>query len=353
MHPVLKRLLHKDLQHLVPSDLNREGSLGGTDLPIICGVNQYNNAYQLYQKKLGLAPPTEMNDKMEWGLRNERAIIEKFDDDHPEFQVYRPKVDYPGVLLLPGPKVWHYGDVLFNAHASPDSIGKDSDGNLFIIEAKTTDKWAAKAWGDSGSRIFPLMHRYQVQWYMWICQVEYAYISVLIGGNDYREYRIEYNQELVDTLVQKAKVFHEAVVNRTPPIPTEPADMKNYLLETRDDDYSDEFVKPTDDHLVLVKELKKINGQVEKLATKKENIHNKLKEYIKDNGVKGIQCPEWKATWSTGESTRIPSYQKYSKELEGGWTVEALQEVRDKHTVTTVKDSMRVTFPGKKKGGKK
>ena len=346
MHPDLKRLLHKDLRHLVPTDLDRQNSFGGTDAPIICGKNQYTNPYHLYQRKLGQSPPVEMNDKMEWGIRNEDAIIKKFGDNHPDCKIYRPKVDYPGVIMAPAEHVW-------DAHSSPDAIGKDKDGKLFIIEAKSTDKWAAKAWGDSGSQVFPLMHRYQVQWYMWICRLDYAYISVLIGGNDYREYRVDYNPALVDSIKDKVSSFHSAILNRTPPLPTSVSDMADYLLETRGDDYTENFVPPEQEHKDIVSEIFQIDSKKEKLEEKKEKLKNKLKDFIKRQDAKGIECEDFKVTWSTGESSRIPSYKSYSSALEKHVDEGTVSDLKTKFTVTSVNERLTVNKKSGKKGGKK
>jgi putative phage-type endonuclease len=346
MHKDLKSILPKYLKLLVPSDVDRANSFGGTDIPIICGHNAYTSPFQLYQRKLGLAPPVEMNEKMEWGLRLEEAVRGKFEEGNPTTKLYRPGQDYPGVFSFERPKA----NRPFKAHASPDAIGVDADGEPFILEVKTTDKWAAKSWGDSGSKVFPMMHRYQVQWYMFVCGIDYAIIAALIGGNDYRWYRVDRNDDLISKIIGDVADFHFGVANNSPPVPTKAAEMKEYLLETRDE-HSDEFIKPTASHKTIVKELKRIDGEVKNLAIKKEDLQNKLKVSIKSANARGIQCDDWKATWNTSEYTRIPSYQKYSKELESYVPEDSISVIRDKFTVTRQNDKISLSFP-KNKGGK-
>jgi hypothetical protein len=57
-------------------------------------------------------------------------------------------------------------------------------------------------WGPSGSDEIPIYYRTQVQWYLDALGLDEAWVSVLIRGSDYREYRIAY--DLHDSMLMRA-----------------------------------------------------------------------------------------------------------------------------------------------------
>lgn len=335
----INQYLPEELAHHDLDSFDRDSSLGGTDIGAIHGVNKYLSSYQVWQNKRGEGQPIEDNALMEWGRRNEAAVIKKLSDTHPVWhKVFIPEQDYPGVMSLSDQRI----------HASPDGFALTDEG-LVLLEAKTASYFSRNMWGESGSQVYPLHYRYQIQWYMHITGVSRAYLGVLIGGNDYREYVVERNDDLITTMDLCAAEFWEHVHNNTPPIPSKPGQMKDYLLDTRGES-SDEFVPASSDHDAKVQELARIDEATKKLSEKKLKIHNELKDFIKDKGAKGIQHDNWKATWSTSESEKISGWKGYAADLEQQLPDGVLDPIRQQHTKVTKSDRLTIS---KKKGGKK
>ena len=76
---------------------DRTKYLGSHDNPAIAGVHPFKSPLQVYLEKTGQAAPVPVNENMEWGLRNQGAVLKKYTEvnsipdlspechyDHPE-----------------------------------------------------------------------------------------------------------------------------------------------------------------------------------------------------------------------------------------------------------------------------
>lgn len=177
----------------------RSQGIGGSQVGTIAGLNKWESAYTAWAKYTGKIA-TEVLDSpaMEWGRRLESVVLQKFKDEHPELEV----LDDVGT--------WQNIERPYQI-ANPDGIAMDEFGNLSIIEIKTArfpDDW------DNG---VPLYYLTQVQWYLSCLDIQRAYVAVLIGGSDYREYEIEadhFQQRADIALVER---FLESVASNTAP----------------------------------------------------------------------------------------------------------------------------------------
>lgn len=57
---------------------DRRTTIGGYDAASILGCNPYKSAERMVMEKLGQIEPDESNEAMEWGLRLESAILDKY-----------------------------------------------------------------------------------------------------------------------------------------------------------------------------------------------------------------------------------------------------------------------------------
>lgn len=135
---------------------------------------------------------------MEWGTRLEGPVIQKFVDMHPEFRVQRK----PGTWLS-ADRPWQL--------ANPDSLiapgpRKRVDG---ILEAKTAGY--PDGWGKEGTDEVPLHYYCQVMHYMDVLGLRWCMVAVLIGGNDYREYLVEYDADAAAELRDIGRRFLESI----------------------------------------------------------------------------------------------------------------------------------------------
>ncbi|MFJ2676343.1 YqaJ viral recombinase family protein [Streptomyces sp. NPDC087525] len=146
-----------------------------TEIAAVMGLSPWMSRFSLWHKKAGLpTPPFESNPAMKWGVRFEDDIAEEFADRH---------TDHP--LLETG--TWRHADRVWQ-RATPDRLY----GNR-LVEIKYSP--FGDGWGPDGSDEFPIHYRCQVTWQQDTLGLdEPAYLAVLIGGWDYREYVVEYDE---------------------------------------------------------------------------------------------------------------------------------------------------------------
>tara|TARA_R110000822_G_scaffold14484_4_gene50912 strand:+ start:495 stop:1379 length:885 start_codon:yes stop_codon:yes gene_type:complete len=168
-------------------DLRNQG-IGGSLVGTVAGLNKWESAYTAWAKYTGKID-REIPDSpaMEWGRRLESVVLDKFKDSHPELEV----LDEVGT--------WQNLERPYQI-ANPDGIAMDEHGNLVVIEIKTA------RFPDDWEKGVPLYYLTQVQWYLSCLGIHQAYVAVLIGGSDYREFYIEaehFQQQADIHLVEK------------------------------------------------------------------------------------------------------------------------------------------------------
>lgn len=166
----------------------RSQGVGGSLVGTIAGLNKWESPYTAWAKYTGqIDDSIPQSPAMEWGHRLEAVVLDKFQDEHPELEVIREV------------GTWQNLERPYQI-ANPDAIATDEHGNLVVIEIKTArfpDDWANGV---------PLYYTTQVQWYLSTLGIQRAFVAVLIGGSDYREFEIEadhFQQEADIALVER------------------------------------------------------------------------------------------------------------------------------------------------------
>ena len=266
---------------------HRKKGIGGSDIAAIIGVSQFKTALDVYLSKT-TDQPEQQGEHLYWGHALENPIIDRFVRDTGANVIRQPE-------MRRHPKhQW--------AIANADALIVDGAGNpQAILEIKTASAYKTKDWGSDGDNV-PIEYIAQVQWYMWIYNVQEAYLAALIGGNQYRQYHITRDDELIAMLAEKAQAFWQNhVLTGTPPAPQNAEDLLK--LYPQDDGGSKEADSET---LQAYNELCEIKTQIKALETKKEAAENILKEKIGEaaqmqhNGEKLF-------TWKTQSSNRFNS----------------------------------------------
>lgn len=182
----------------------RTHGIGGSEVASILGINSFKSRYVLWMEKAGIIPRNEdYNPLFEWGHRLEPVILQKFAEAHPEYEV------------LPGAS-WRNKDRPYQL-ANPDGrlVCKET-GEFKILEVKTS--MTGVGWG-TGPNDIPAKYVAQVRWYLDTFGWESAWIIVLIGLGDYREYRIYADPAKTVEMRDAAAAFTYSLQNNiAPPI---------------------------------------------------------------------------------------------------------------------------------------
>lgn len=186
----------------------RKLGVGGSDMAVIMGLSKYKTPYQLYLEKIGQEEPSELTEYQYWGQKLEPVIRAEFEARnnvsvnvvdtviHPEYNYLRANID--GFI----PEL--------NA----------------VLEIKCSNQFMSDSWGEEGSDVIPMPYLVQVAHYCLVTHAECAYIAVLIGGNQYRQYKYHRDYDLENLVLNAAGNFWERVTKRIPPDPINQSDLK-------------------------------------------------------------------------------------------------------------------------------
>ena len=158
-----------------------------TEAAALVNLSPWQSRFSLWHKKAGLpTPPFQPNPAMEWGNRLEDAVAQKWIDEHQD----TTEVVEAGT--------WRHRDRDWQ-RATPDRIftplrGWEIEPGTLpqLLEIKTSP--FGDDWGPSGSDEIPVYYRCQIQWQLDTLGLQVCHVAVLIGGWDYREYVVRYDE---------------------------------------------------------------------------------------------------------------------------------------------------------------
>ena len=179
----------------------RAKRIGGSDIGAIIGVNPYKSIVDVYVDKTE-GSNFKGNELTHWGHMLEGTILKEFSNKHKELIVYEVPYSVVNDFLI----------------ANLDGALKDKEtGDYGVLEIKTTSLWNKKDWeGD----VVPQYYYAQVQHYLMLTGYKFAYIAVLIGGNKYKDFKIERSEKDIELIRNKATEFYnENILKLIPPMP--------------------------------------------------------------------------------------------------------------------------------------
>lgn len=169
----------------------RAYSLGGSEIGIILGVNQWESALTLWAKKTG---KIEVEPLTNWAVRFgqafEEPILRLWQEEHPEYEVFTTGTyqhcEFPYL------------------HANPDALARDRQtGEWVIVEVKT-----ARTSFDA----LPPNYEAQVRHYQAVLGVQRG-VVVAVAGMTWQEFWVERDEFIEGMQLDAAKAFMDMVVN--------------------------------------------------------------------------------------------------------------------------------------------
>lgn len=188
--------------------------LGGTDVAGIMGIHPYCTPHSVYREKVHGESP-EPNGPMYWGSVMEPVIAEEY------IRKYGGRLAKSATYVLVGAEfLGATPDYEFLAFGPEDQVLVELGLNPadVLLECKTASFFVGRNFGEHGSDQVPDQYVCQCTWQMHITGRKACVLCVLIGGNDFRRYLIQYDADLARTLETEATRFWtEHVVRKCPP----------------------------------------------------------------------------------------------------------------------------------------
>lgn len=261
-------------------DQRRKG-VGGSDVAAIMGLSPYRGAYEVWAEKSGLIEAPDISDKpaVIWGNILEPVVGEHYAENHPDREVRRLNAVCQSIE-----RPW--------AQASLDYEVKDPELGWGVLEIKTAGQRSEGKWDDG----VPLFYQTQVAHYLSVTGRAFADVAVLIGGQDYREYRIMRDEDDICAVESAVDEFWQRVqTGDEPPIDGSPGEAEALFKRHQTSDgevwYCGDMPREVADY-IYYKET--ADAAKERLA----KAGNALKQLIGDH--KGIKCHDYIVTWPRG-----------------------------------------------------
>ena len=197
----------------------RRRGIGGSDIAAIIGLSPWRTPMDVYLDKRGELEDVEPKnpEALYWGTVLEDVVASEYGRRTGR------KVQRVNTMLRHATLLWALANI-DRAVINPEIAGtvRWKDDHLTtdrIVECKTANGFAAAAWGEPGTDQVPEYYIPQPQWYMGITGARYCDVPVLIGGNDFRIYTIERDDDLIAHLFEAGAAFWQRILDGIAPDP--------------------------------------------------------------------------------------------------------------------------------------
>lgn len=261
----------------------RNKGIGGSDVSVIAGINQFKSIFQLWLEKTGQIVPEEGGTEFaHFGTILEPIVRKEFT------RRTGIKVKAKNALL----QSEEYPFMLANL----DGVIYEA-GELCIFEAKTASAYKQEIWEQG----VPEEYQLQVQHYMAVTGAKKAYIAALVGGNHFFYHIVYRDEELIRLMINMEKRFWEKhVVQGIEPVP-DGSDATTDFLSEKYSKSNGKVVELPEDAWELCIRYDELSEQLDAIKERKGAVANQLKYYLKENevGIVGDRKVTWKQITAT------------------------------------------------------
>ena len=262
----------------------RQKGIGGSDAAVACGLSRWKSRLMLYLEKTGTKIEDIDNEAMYWGRTMEPILRQEF-------------AKRTGFKVQEIPFMFACREYPF-MQANIDGLVIEPDGTKALLEIKTANGFKAKEWEDG----LPQEYYLQIQHYILVTDLPKAWVAVLIGGNDFRYFPVERDEETIQMMIALESEFWSFVKRGIqPPIDEQSSDGLAVLYPKSDNQTSIIFPKEADNIIAGYMEIKNV---IDELKPELDKYENQLKAMIKTAAC--AKTPQgYTVKWQTTTSTRI------------------------------------------------
>lgn len=277
----------------------RKLGIGGSDVAAVLGVSPYRTPLSVYEDKTSeLIDDKPISDSAYWGTLLEDQVAREF-SRRTGMKVQRVTASLHTSFSdkVDAAKLGDAADEWARANIDRAIINPEISGTVrvsspekqkqtgrmlttdLILECKTASLRNADQWGPSqeaeiiagevySEHEIPVYYETQVQWYMGITGAKCCYVAVLIGGQDFRIYKVDRDDELINAIVEQCFDFWlNHVVAAVPPDPVNVEDVKK--LYPSDDG---QLTEANSETAIDISELRNLRAQIKELEEKEKEL---------------------------------------------------------------------------------
>ena len=264
----------------------RRKYIGGSDVAAILGISPWKTPLDLYLEKTQPRAEDDLSpDRMRVltrGQRMEPYVVELLSEE-TGLQVVRRNARYidPELPFLA---------------AEIDAEAETGEN----IEIKTVSPFKAREWGEQQSDEIPVHYTAQAMHGLMVTGRAVCVFGVLIGGDDFRVYRVERDEETIAAIrAREAAFWRNHIEAGVPPEPTTVADIKT--LYGRD---AGTAIEASEDVLRHLNDLRNLQAQLKELGAQAEAAKEAIQLYMADAAVLTVGGKP-AATWKTQAAARF------------------------------------------------
>lgn len=250
--------------------------LGATDIAAILGIHRYMTPLGVWLEKTGREQDWELRECMIHG-QNLEPYVAKLYSASTDRKLKRSKL---------------YRDPLCNFFgATPDY---EVVGEKRLVECKTAGHWAGQIFGDEADAL-PDEYLVQCMWQLAVVGRPTCDLAVLIGGQRFKLYCVDRDEELISYLREVARAWWENyVIPQVEPPLTGHAPDTEYVKRAHPIDAGDIlYATPELDEVCLG--LQKAKGQTTAAKLEEERLTNEIKHTMDDAPV--LVCSNGEISW--------------------------------------------------------
>ena len=279
----------------------RKQGIGGSDAGAVCGLNPYRTAIQVYYDKTSDSTEDIDNEAMRQGRELEEYVAKRF------CEASGKRVRRANAMFYDEKNPFMLADV------DRMIVGENAG-----LECKTASPYSEEKWRDDK---IPLSYQLQCYHYMSVCNADAWYIAVLIYGRDFKYYRIERDNEVIENLIRIEKEFwNEYVLKQVLPDPDGSRTADAAIAERFKESKS--ITLPLTGFEERLERRQEILSLLEKIETEKRQIDQELKLYLGDAEI--AENEHYRVSWknfirSSIDEKRLKAeqpeiYEKYRRE---------------------------------------
>lgn len=281
----------------------RKNGIGGSDAGAVCGLNPYRTAIQVYQDKISDEVEEIDNEAMRQGREFEDYVARRF------MEATGKKVRRANAMFYDEEHPFMFADV------DRMVVGENAG-----LECKTASPYMADKWQDGD---IPLSYQIQCYHYMTVMNADAWYIAVLIYGREFKFYRLERDEEMIDNLIQIERNFWENhVLARSIPDPDGSKIADKVIAEYYKDSVSEVIsLIGFNDKLQRRQEVVEL---IKKLETEKKQIEQEVKLYM--GNAEQAENESFRVSWKPVSKNELDTkrlkeeapeiYEKYKKKTQ-------------------------------------
>ena len=263
----------------------RKLGIGGSDVASLLGISKWKSEIEIWLDKTNQTnEPSAENEAMTWGTIMEPVIRNHFAEITGkvvvELKAMLQHPEYPFML------------------ADVDGVTVDDDGNPAILEIKTASEYKRSEW-DEG---VPVYYQTQIQHYLCVTGIKKSYCAVLIGGNSFRIYEVDADDELQAMLIAVEKNFWNKVQNMIRPEMDGSDAAKNLLDSLYRGGVAEQIVMP-EEAIEYVDTYIEACVEEENAKVKKQEASNRMKEIMGD--YEKAVCLGHSISWKSVSTERL------------------------------------------------